>query len=366
MPSKKIKKLKKTIANLRQDYRRLLRESLVNKERASVFRHLADVHKSFNEILQISLQPVPLVDSLKNILDIILSVPWLALEKKGCIFLTDSDDEMQLNMAVHRNLDASLLQTCNKIDFGQCLCGKSAKSHQIIFKDCIDDDHENIRPGITPHGHHIVPILSGSKVLGVLNLYVKQNHKPELLETHFLQAVTGILSGIIIKNNHERQLSQMSFEDDLTGLPNRRLFLKQLEYVLQRVKRSFDKIAVLYLDLDRFKPVNDLYGHDIGDQLLIEVSQRIKSCLREMDVLARIGGDEFVVLLELFRNHNEITRLKDRIKGEIRQPFIIKENRIKIDVSIGISFYPEDGHTCSELIKMADQAMYMDKKRRTG
>ena len=366
MSPKKVKKTKKEIVKLRQHYRRLMNEVEINRERITVFRHLADIYKSFNEIFYISLQPFPLDELLNKILDIILSVPFLPLEKQGCLFLADRDNPGQLHLSIHRNLDDSLLKMCNKVAFGRCLCGKAAQDRRSIYKDCIGDEHENRPAGIKPHGHYIIPILSGDRVLGGLNLYVKHGHKPELHEMHFLQAVSDILSGIIARKQQEKQLSRMSFEDDLTSLPNRRLFFKQFEHALQRTKRSHDRIAVLYLDLDRFKPVNDIYGHYAGDLLLKEASQRMKSCLREMDILARIGGDEFVVLVELIKEPDEIANLKKRITHTIRQPFIIMGFRIEIDISIGISFYPDDGETCNELIKKADQSMYNAKTARTS
>jgi diguanylate cyclase (GGDEF)-like protein len=159
----------------------------------------------------------------------------------------------------------------------------------------------------------------------------------------------------------QQQLEDLSNTDLLTNLPNRRLFNAHLEHAFELARRNKGKIAVIFLDLDEFKEINDTLGHDIGDELLQKVALRLKASLRASDTLARIGGDEFNILIEGVTEKVEIVQIAQKIINVFRAPFICHENEIHTTASIGIAFFPEDGEDTVTLIKHADLAMYKSK-----
>jgi two-component system cell cycle response regulator len=155
---------------------------------------------------------------------------------------------------------------------------------------------------------------------------------------------------------------ELALHDALTGLPNRRLVLDRLITLLLHAKRSQHRIAVMYLDLDGFKAINDLYGHDCGDKLLIMASERLRFATREEDTIARLGGDEFMVVIGEIADLKDIHRPATNIIRELSQPYIIDSITVRVTASLGISFYPDDGADVDILIRSADQALYEAKR----
>lgn len=162
---------------------------------------------------------------------------------------------------------------------------------------------------------------------------------------------------------HSRQVEHIAFHDGLTGLPNRSLFSRLLIQSILEAKRSRQKLAVLFLDLDRFKLINDTFGHEAGDDLLKEVSRRIQGVLRESDVVARLGGDEFILMLRNTGSDAEILDIADKLLKIVCQPYHLAGNEAVITVSIGASVYPQDGLDEQTLTKNADTAMYQAKQQ---
>ncbi|WP_199610006.1 putative bifunctional diguanylate cyclase/phosphodiesterase [Flocculibacter collagenilyticus] len=161
----------------------------------------------------------------------------------------------------------------------------------------------------------------------------------------------------------EALVKHQAYHDALTNLPNRILLDDRLQHAVNYSARYGTQVAVLFIDLDDFKKVNDYAGHQAGDQVLTEVSQRIQSCTREIDTLARLGGDEFVVLLENLEDYRIASATSHRIIESLAQPFHIDENDFYISSSIGISVYPKDSDTPDELLRKADMAMYHAKSQ---
>jgi diguanylate cyclase (GGDEF)-like protein len=159
----------------------------------------------------------------------------------------------------------------------------------------------------------------------------------------------------------EEQVRHLAHYDALTDLPNRTLFSDRLHQALVIAKRDKTHLAVMFIDLDKFKPVNDLLGHDVGDWLLKKVAQRIQECLRESDTVARIGGDEFIVLLPSIETDQDAFLVAEKIRSSLNLPFVLADDQLEISSSIGISVYPEHGAEDKELIKNADVAMYYAK-----
>jgi len=159
----------------------------------------------------------------------------------------------------------------------------------------------------------------------------------------------------------EKQISIMAYSDALTRLPNRAALELRLAKSIARAARDKLTLAVFFIDLDNFKNVNDSLGHDKGDQVLIEVANRLSQTIRSEDTLSRLGGDEFILLSESIENEHAVYTLANRILAVLQQPIELKPNTIYINASIGISVFPDDGQTTQELIKNADMAMYKAK-----
>jgi diguanylate cyclase (GGDEF)-like protein len=174
-----------------------------------------------------------------------------------------------------------------------------------------------------------------------------------------LQIATDITE---IKNSEHRML-EMATHDPLTGLPNRVLLHDRLAHALAHAKREKLSLAVLFADLDKFKEINDHHGHHIGDQVLIEISNRMRSCIRENDTLARVSGDEFVFVLENIKPVDWMDEIADRIIQAVNTPINLINPPIQITVSMGISLFPQDGLDEDSLMKKADAAMYEVKEK---
>ena len=173
-----------------------------------------------------------------------------------------------------------------------------------------------------------------------------------------MEARTAELSNSLRKAN--RELTHRALHDTLTGLPNRELLAQRIEEAIEKVDASGGCFALMFMDLDSFKPVNDAFGHHVGDQLLREVAKRLRENLHHQDTLARIGGDEFVLLVEL-RNIEDAASIAARQVNVVCQPFSLSEHTAQLSVSIGIAIYPGKGQTAHELLMNADAAMYHAK-----
>ena len=174
-------------------------------------------------------------------------------------------------------------------------------------------------------------------------------------------AVLGWFYDITDRKEMEEQVQHLAYHDPLTDLPNRMLFTDRLQQALATAKRDQAQLALMFIDLDKFKPVNDTHGHNVGDLLLKEVAQRIHDCLRESDTVARIGGDEFVVLLPVIRVAQDALEVAEKIRCALNQPFELAGHSLSISSSTGIAIYPEHGDEEKQLIKNADDAMYYAK-----
>ena len=161
---------------------------------------------------------------------------------------------------------------------------------------------------------------------------------------------------------HAARVEYLAYHDGLTTLPNRSLFSKLLGQSINQAHRYKRHLAVLFLDLDRFKHINDTLGHEAGDQLLQEVATRLKACLRESDTVARLGGDEFVVLLPELDEMDYVATVAQKILSAVARPFVLLGQEFRVTASIGISVYPQDGLDEQTLTKNADIAMYQAKE----
>src|SRR5262249_32382246 len=175
-----------------------------------------------------------------------------------------------------------------------------------------------------------------------------------------IQLSTAIQTEIALRENQQR-LELIATHDALTGIPNRALLLQRAEHAIAVSRRSRRPLAFLFIDLDRFKDINDNLGHNAGDLVLREVATRLSRCSREVDTIARHGGDEFVVLLEDIETAREVEQVTARMI--VAEPLAIEGREMHVTSSIGVALYPSDGEAVSILIGNADLAMYRAKER---
>ena len=189
---------------------------------------------------------------------------------------------------------------------------------------------------------------------------VKNN---ENVVTHYV----GTMIDITARKSIEERVHHLAHYDPLTDLPNRTLLTDRLHQALAQARRETSRLALMFLDLDKFKPVNDQLGHEIGDALLKEVANRLTACIkRQTDTVSRIGGDEFVILLSQIETEQDAAMVANEVVSALTQPFLIESHDINISCSVGIAFYPMHGVDAKSLLQVADQAMYDAKRAGRG
>jgi diguanylate cyclase (GGDEF)-like protein/PAS domain S-box-containing protein len=172
----------------------------------------------------------------------------------------------------------------------------------------------------------------------------------------------SVIRDITGRKTVDQRIAQLAHFDELTNLPNRNLFYDRLDQAVARTKRYHQKFAILYMDLDGFKQVNDEFGHHVGDSLLGMVAERLARSARDMDTVARVGGDEFVFILNNIDHADNVSTVANKILQSLSRPFVVKGKSCSVGCSIGISIFPDDTGEAETLVKMADDAMYIAKK----
>ncbi len=219
-------------------------------------------------------------------------------------------------------------------------------------------------PGHAPLAWLGVPLVAQSGVIGAL---VVQSYTGEVTysedDIHLLQFVSTQVAAAIERKQVEARLNHMARYDHLTDLPNRALFRDRLQNALAHARRDMERVAMLYLDLDRFKEINDQLGHAAGDHLLCEVTRRLGSCVRDSDTVGRLGGDEFAVLLSRIVKPEDAMAVAEKIRRALHRQFDLDGRPATVSASIGIALYPDHGDSEDVLLKLADDAMYAAKRR---
>jgi len=207
-----------------------------------------------------------------------------------------------------------------------------------------------------------VVIRGGDRPFGVLGAHTSKRRAFCEDDVHFLQAAANVLSTAIQRKQAEEAAQHLAYHDALTGLPNRTLFTDRLNLALAQARRKEQLVAVMFLDLDRFKIVNDTAGHTSGDQLLRDVAERLTGLVREGDTVARMGGDEFTLLLPEVSDVGEAVEIAERVLEALREPWKINNREYHVTTSIGIVLHPADGEDAQSLLRNADAAMYRAKE----
>jgi diguanylate cyclase (GGDEF)-like protein/PAS domain S-box-containing protein len=174
---------------------------------------------------------------------------------------------------------------------------------------------------------------------------------------------TGIMRDVTTRKADEARIFHMAHHDALTGLPNRHLFTDRVDEALKRANRYRQRFALIFVDLDKFKPINDSYGHTAGDEVLKEVASRLKRGVRSTDTVARMGGDEFVILFENMSSSDEIEELQRKIKILLAEPLRLSAVTLKISASLGVGIYPDHADNIEDLMNFADHEMYRAKQQ---
>ena len=174
----------------------------------------------------------------------------------------------------------------------------------------------------------------------------------------------GINRDITDRIKETKRLEQLAHYDYLTKIPNRYLLIDRIEHLIAQSERSKNHFALLFIDLDDFKVINDTKGHTFGDQVLVETASRLEKTIRKSDTVGRIGGDEFVLLLENISNKNDLSSMVETIANKLNEAFIFDDKQLQVSCSIGVAIYPEDGTTMDSLLTAADVDMYKAKGKR--
>jgi diguanylate cyclase (GGDEF)-like protein len=208
---------------------------------------------------------------------------------------------------------------------------------------------------------------SQHEVLGTFAIYHRESRTPTNKELVAIEQYANLVMLMIERYRDDTKIQKLAFYDPLTGLPNRRLMSERLKHGIESSLRERKRMAILMMDLDKFKAVNDNFGHAAGDELLQQVAKRIQGRLRDVDTVARLGGDEFVILLEDISHIDDAARVAELIVNDLTQPFmLVQSDNVQIGASIGISLFPEHGNDSELLIDHADTALYHAKDAGRG
>lgn len=237
-------------------------------------------------------------------------------------------------------------------------CAEELSSVNVVLKDSLSIQDQKAEIANALEKSQRVE----SKVHEASNQLLEVNKSLE----HEVRERQGLEHQLATVKKQEESARHDAFHDPLTGLPNRVLFNERLEHGLVQAKRHGWSLAIMFLDLDDFKTINDVYGHDAGDIVLRTISKRLKDNTRDDDTISRHGGDEFLYLLMEAREKQHTILMVEKIIKVIQEPCDIGERELVINPSIGISLFPKDGDSADILIKSADKAMYQAKRTKSG
>lgn len=283
----------------------------------------------------------------------------------GFAVATLSTDTMQLSLCYRSGFDGKPSGTRDQAILRHCTQAISAK--QRIRRPA--EGGPALGLDTKSHGHEgwlLLPLIIQKESIGAMVLACPPGASFSTKEKELLHFVAEQVTTAVSRKKAHAELVRSARHDDLTGLPNRRLFHDRMKAALSRCKRRERRMAVLFIDINRFKQVNDSFGHDTGDLLLQEVALRLQQSLREEDTIARLGGDEFTVILEDIATQDEAFAVADKIRSVLSGQISIGHLSLNAGASVGVALYPENGKDVEQLLKHADQAMYMDKITKVG
>jgi diguanylate cyclase (GGDEF)-like protein/PAS domain S-box-containing protein len=289
----------------------------------------------------------------------------LDIDHSGVFRFIQGQQDLTLVAGVGWNAGAVGSATINA-SAGTSMCAALTSSSPVIVADLRVASHA-IFPLLAQSGQRLagleVAIPTSDGPFGILGAYRSDGRGFTREDCSFLKAIATALGTAIGRQRVEERLSHVAQFDSITGLPNRRLFHDRLLQAMARARRRKSAIALIFLDLDGFKEINDTLGHKAGDRLLRVVGARLKHSLREGDTVARLGGDEFTVILEDLHDRDEASAVAQKVLGALAKPLMLEKQEFAVTASAGLTIYPEDSRNVETLLKNADTAMYYAKDR---
>ncbi|MBF0471146.1 MAG: EAL domain-containing protein [Gammaproteobacteria bacterium] len=294
---------------------------------------------------------------------------WLHKGRKAAIFLTrDRGHNSVMELVAQIGISPQQQQSCSEIRYGECVCGVAARDQRVMSVDMAESSSPLKYLESRDRCRIAIPILANQLTLGVLMYTVEDPGElpPDIVD--FLQQVANVIAMSVAHHYADDQIAYMAFHDKLTGLLNRTSLNERLTFELERCSRHQNALALLFIDLDHFKHINDALGHEVGDYYLKTISQRLSTSLRIGDLLYRWGSDEFVLLsLDLGSKTEKIAptidQLVQSVSEDIARPVAIANGQeLQLNASIGIAIHPGDGDTSEILLQHAELAMFRGKQ----
>lgn len=359
----------RTEVELRCERRAL--EERVNKRTAELQSEVRErariesLNRGRNSVLEMVLRREPTLQTLKVLVDTIANQRsiWTC-----AIHLAEGDE---LKLVAQARLPHSLEHRLAMIPAGTTDAPEYLAFTRKMVQSVpnLNQEHRPWTELLRANGAQTVwsaPFLVDGQPAGTMTIYTLLLTQLTDADVETLQMGCQMAALILERERLHEELVHRAYHDALTDLGNRRLGKRGLDAAIERARTSNSGVAVLWVDLDRFKQINDNYGHRAGDMVLQQVARRLRSSVRTSDTLARMGGDEFMVILEGAGNRTGATRVANEILGALSEPISMENLRLTVTASIGLAFYPEDGQTAEELERNADTAMYEAKFEGTG
>ncbi|MCD8512930.1 MAG: sensor domain-containing diguanylate cyclase [Nitrincola sp.] len=345
-----------------------LRKVLIQKQRAN---SLKEMH---NQVLSMIADDHPLPAILKQIT---LNVEAY---REGCLcsIMLKPEDEHVLVPVASPSLDAKYLEVIKQVPIivGAGSCGTAAATRErVIIPDIQSHPYwQSVREAVVEANLRACwsqPVIDHSgRVLATFAIYHREISSPTDEELHLIEEVAQLAAIAIDRSRMLELLKQseqhhryLAHHDPLTGLANRALFSDRVKQAIRLAKREGSHLALILIDLDDFKKINDQHGHITGDKLLCAIAKRLKTSVRNSDTISRYGGDEFVILLQGLSDKSEALIVEEKLLSLMSEPFKIEGNEILSGCSIGVAFYPEDGSDENSLVHVADLRMYTNKRQ---
>lgn len=327
-----------------------------------------DVEQLLNTLSLLSLQPLDLSLFLSEALKIIIESALIPVKfDKAVIYLINNENKDEFHIEAHYNLSDEEISQYHYISSNEEPGLTLLKHEEVLYIPRVLPSHQIPVDTLLNSGLFFAPLLEHRKNIGVIAFKVEADYSGTEADKTLIRRVANVLSLGISRRIAEQEKQYEAFHDVLTGLPNRRYINDRLSKDIGLATRRKYRSAILFLGLDRFKKINDALGHEIGDSVLKEASVRIKNCLRNEDTVARMGGDEFIVLLSDLPGSeakvaSKASRVSEKIRLSLSSPFIIESKTLHLTVSIGISLYPVLNVNADDLIRNADTSMYKAKQ----
>jgi len=299
---------------------------------------------------------------IDELLDHVVALVREALDAEFCEVLQLSADGRSLSLAAGCGWDRAWISgDARRIELGAQRFDACAP---VLVQDLSIDHRFAGDERLRAHG-----IASGVEVTvagamgpcGVLGVFSRKPGRFSAEDVHFLQSIANALGSAIERSGSDERLSYLAQFDSLTGLPNRSLVRDRLGQELTHAQRAGTQLGLIFVDLDGFKPINDNYGHGVGDQLLVLVAERLKQCVRADDTVGRLAGDEFAIVLSSLVRAEDARLVAQKVIATLASPLQVDGHVIRVGASLGVALYPVDGETVDTLLEHADSAMYSAK-----